>query len=87
MAFNRKEVEKIWENVKANHKALDHCRGPHDFHVHEKLRGGTPRNYKCSKCGGVLDSVNYYWYKKGIEHGLQTSQRSPEPPDSVRPSS
>jgi hypothetical protein len=62
------EVKGIWKEVKANHKLLDECEGPHDFAEIEKERR-FPMQFRCSKCGGTVDGTAYSWYQHGLEHG------------------
>jgi predicted SprT family Zn-dependent metalloprotease len=62
----KEEVQQIFEEVKANLKRLDGCKGPHDF---EKDGEGIRAKYRCKKCKGTLDKINYSWYEKGLEHG------------------
>jgi hypothetical protein len=60
------EIDKIWEEVKANSKRIDECKGPHDF---EKEGEGIGAKYRCKKCKGRINGVSYFWYTKGLEHG------------------
>lgn len=65
-----REINEIWEQVKANHARLDSCAGPHDFSIEGRKQGQLVRDWQCSKCGGTLDSVNVQWYRKGLaDHG------------------
>lgn len=70
------DVKKIWEEVKANHAALNACGGhvfePSEFYDKESRR--VPRTYKCTKCGGTVDSVRVHWYKLGLEHAGKQAQ-------------
>jgi hypothetical protein len=69
--LEHKEMMKIWEDVKANHKRLRECVGPHDFveasYVVEAL--GITRKYRCLKCDGIIDAIACDWYKLGLKHG------------------
>ena len=60
----------LWEDVKANHRALEACVGPHDFTQMpaEARRSASPR-FKCGKCAGVVDNHAHHWYKLGLKHG------------------
>lgn len=62
------EARRIFEQVKVNQARLDACEGPHDFCIEHRRVGTIVRDYKCRKCGGVLDSINVGWYKRGLEH-------------------
>ncbi|KKN18695.1 hypothetical protein LCGC14_0953110 [marine sediment metagenome] len=66
------EVDRIFEEVKANHAKLDACDG-HDFEPCERI-GELVRSYKCMRCFGVLDAVNRRWYECGRVHGAQGRQ-------------
>lgn len=70
------DVNAIWEEVKANKAKLDACEGPHDLQPDESTKyatakdgGAICRKYKCTRCGGLVDSVNAHWYIKGLTHG------------------
>jgi len=60
------DFDQIWTDVQANSKKLRECPGPHDF-VQEGE--GIRRMYRCSKCGGTVDTIRYYWYLEGLKHG------------------
>lgn len=61
-------IKDIWEEVKANQKKLSDCPGSHEFVEEGK---GVRHMYRCSKCGGTIDSVNYFWYLEGLKHGIR----------------
>ena len=63
----RKEVDEIFQMVKANSKQLEGCAVPHDFTPF----GERPifRKERCSKCGGEVDAIAAMWYKRGLKHG------------------
>jgi hypothetical protein len=67
----KEQIKQIWEGVKANHKILDDCPGPHDFQRSEQRFS----DYKCSKCGGKVGSSDYYWYAKGLQDGQIVEQQ------------
>jgi hypothetical protein len=72
MPITAEDSKRIWEAVKANHAALARCEGPHDFQPKEggRMLGKTiTRDYKCTKCGGEIDNLYYYWYSMGLKHG------------------
>lgn len=66
--IKRPEMDKIFQEVKANSAALNSCSG-HNFEVHTKYDSGFVRKYKCSNCGGTADAIAVSWYRKGLEHG------------------
>lgn len=71
--------DQVWADVQANSKKLRECPGPHDF-VQEGE--GIRRMYRCSKCGGTVDPIRYYWYLEGLRHGMnerfQTVEEDPD---------
>ena len=66
--MKREELQKIFEDVKANHASLRDCEGPHNFSVLDTYPSGLPRDYKCSKCGGTLRSTDALRYQEGLLH-------------------
>lgn len=63
--LSKKDCERIWEGVQANAKALRECEGPHVFEdVTPDKRIG--KDYRCTRCGGVLSSINKHWYEQGL---------------------
>jgi len=66
--LKKKEINQIWEEVKANHKKLRECEGPHEF---EKENDGLHfrAQYRCKKCGGTVRGHEYQWYMEGLRHG------------------
>lgn len=64
----RDEVFALWEQVKANHKRLDECQGPHVFVslTPEKQIG---QRFRCDRCQGEADGVHVHWYRLGLAHG------------------
>ncbi len=68
--ISREEADQLFREVKANHARLDACAGPHDFQVNEMYpHGKLVRNYKCSKCGGIVETLHKNWYERGLAHG------------------
>jgi hypothetical protein len=62
------DAKKLWDNVKANGRALDNCEGPHRFEpTVPTVKLG--RVYRCAKCGGEADSIAVRWYEMGLRHG------------------
>jgi hypothetical protein len=71
-------MRNIFEEVKANQALLKSCVKPHDFSIclerHTKvvLENPTPTQrfgakWKCSKCGGVVDSLHKINYDAGLK--------------------
>ena len=69
MALSKEEVQKIFGEVRANRALLDACAAPHTFLPHEKYVGGLVRSFKCSKCGGIVETLHKHWYEMGLKHG------------------
>ena len=77
-------VDKIFQQVKANSAKLDSCAGPHVFSVPLERRTKEPVtgtltpaqrfgcHWRCSQCGGQVDSITKLWYEKGLKHGQGT---------------
>jgi hypothetical protein len=70
--FYREAIMTLLDEVKANIAFLDNCDTPHDFAPHEKYNPDDPdsqlyRNYRCSKCGGTLATMEAHWYKQGLK--------------------
>ena len=69
------QMQAMWNEVKANHKRLNECQGPHDFvGVESELRytlkdGSVYGRYVCKKCNGKVFPNDKIWYERGIEHG------------------
>ena len=59
--------DKIWEDVKENHKKLNSCT-IHDF---KDITPDRPfgKKYKCMNCGAELDGINVSYYNLGLKHG------------------
>lgn len=76
--FKRPEIDKIFQEVKANSALLDACSKPHDFSIcidrrtKQVLDNPTPAQrfgakWKCSKCGGVVDGLRKISYCDGLK--------------------
>ena len=63
--ISKKEIRKIWVDVKANHKLLDSC-SKHQFQPHES--SNMSRRFECKNCKGVVGLVEKSWYEKGLNH-------------------
>jgi hypothetical protein len=64
----------IWDRAVANRKVLDECQVPHDF-VDVTPERNIGKDYRCSKCGGVVESLHRYWYEQGLKHGVVGASR------------
>lgn len=73
MAYlTRDDANRIWAEVKENHRKLDSCPGPHDLYPdepHGPGSGGRLPDMRCRKCGGKLRRMEAIYYLKGVEHG------------------
>jgi hypothetical protein len=60
----------VLAEVRANLKILEACPGPHDF---QKIDDGKTfgAKWRCSKCGGVVDSSAAAWYTRGLAHAAK----------------
>jgi hypothetical protein len=65
----------IMVDVRANLAKLNAC-PRHDFQGIQDTSLGTLgdgskwfRDYRCTRCGGKVDSHGYHWYQRGVEHG------------------
>lgn len=67
----KKEINKIWEEVKANNKRLRNCEGPHQFQLADDKRINS--KYRCALCGGTVDTIAFKWYMDGLKHGQKRS--------------
>lgn len=77
--FKRPEIDTIFKEVKANQAMLSDCAKPHDFSIaldrrtKEPIHGGiTPHQrfgckWKCSKCGGIVDTLHKLHYEQGLK--------------------
>lgn len=75
--FPKKELQKIFDEVKENREKLEQCPGPHDFSIKEASNIPGKR-WKCSLCLGTIDVVDKFWYEKGLKHGLEKNKRTPD---------
>lgn len=58
------DTKAILVEVKANMAKLESC-PRHDFQRNENKLFSK---FRCSVCGGTVDSITVHWYKKGLEH-------------------
>lgn len=63
------EINEIWQQVRANSERLKSCARPHDFSEVTRMVGVIPREYRCSKCQGTVDSIHRSWYLEGLKDG------------------
>jgi Zn finger protein HypA/HybF involved in hydrogenase expression len=75
------QTEEILADVKNNIAVLAKCLGPHNFsicldrHTREPIDGAPTQAqsfgawWRCSKCGGRVESLHKFWYEKGVHHG------------------
>ena len=70
-------INEIFKQVKRNHKKLDECVGPHDFKPLIEDGDKLIRDYRCTRCGGVIDAINKIWYDRGRIHGLEDGLNNP----------
>jgi hypothetical protein len=67
--MNRREADKLWDEVEANHRKLDGCQGPHDFAQVDPGPSKLGATYRCQKCGGTVGHLHKLWYEIGLRHG------------------
>jgi hypothetical protein len=65
--MDKTEVDKIWKEIKENHRKLDDCIG-HDFSIVLDADKPYKTKYQCTKCKGTVEWREKHWYQKGIEH-------------------
>ena len=63
------KYDKIWEEVKENHKKLNNC----NLHYFIDITPEKPfgKKYRCKNCKGVLDGINVSYYNLGLKHGKE----------------
>lgn len=79
--MTKAELERIWEEVKANHARLRGCQFPHEFATEpDPLRPKGPPRWRCSKCNGTLEYIHGGYYNDGLRHGRgDLTTREPDP--------
>lgn len=65
-----KDINQAWEKIKANRELLDGC-ACHNFSIDLLPDKTMGKRWKCTRCGGEVNSENKYWYELGIEHSKQ----------------
>lgn len=61
------ELKEIMEEVKENHRKLDSC-SRHLFNEDLTPERRLNKQWKCSNCGGYINSSEKLWYEKGLCH-------------------
>jgi len=64
----KKEVNKIWEEVKANQKLLKECKRPHLFTPIDDVNKINCK-YECAKCKGIVTQAIAKAYIEGFRDG------------------
>ena len=67
--LSKERIREIWEEVKANKKLMDNCAGPHDFSEMSTSGGMMRTQFRCAKCGGVVNGAYRRAYEEGLAHG------------------
>ena len=68
--ITRAEVKKVFADVQENARVLAACPG------HKFLRVEPDRlfsKYRCTVCGGTVDTTQARWYERGVEHGRKSA--------------
>lgn len=59
--------DEILRRAESNHATLMGCSG-HEFVPHDADIMGAPEDqYRCVRCGGLLDTTAHHWYAVGVE--------------------
>ena len=72
--LKRQELDKIFQQVKANLKLLESCPRhnfsvPVDRHTKQPIPDKvTFCDWRCSECGGWVDGLAKRWYEQGMAH-------------------
>ena len=67
--ISKDRIKEIWEEVKANQKLMEGCEGPHDFFAMSTTGGMMRTQFRCVKCGGVVNGAYRRAYEEGLAHG------------------
>ena len=67
--MSEEKLDELWKEVQKNAKRLDECEGAHDFIAVPPAPDGLQREYICKKCNGIIRSLEWLWYTRGLEHG------------------
>lgn len=68
--ITKEEQMKIMEDIRNNNKLLESC-NLHDFSIEVPQKHTILSKWKCSNCGGIVDSTQKQWYEKGLNHANQ----------------
>lgn len=63
----RPDLERLWTQVRVNQTALEQCSG-HDFSIPMEPKRQLGQRWRCSHCGGHVDTVAKHWYERGKRH-------------------
>lgn len=55
------------KKAQANSKLLRDCDRPHSFVPEDS--DSIVSDYRCTKCGGVVNKIHALWYDRGLEDG------------------
>lgn len=58
----------LWDAVKQNHATLDACPA-HDFSIDTTPEKPIGKTWRCTACGGTVDSIWKGAYETGRRHG------------------
>ena len=61
--LSKEEIRGMILEIKKNNKLLDSC----SFHNFDTFIIDKTK-WKCSNCGGIVDTSHKRWYEKGIAH-------------------
>lgn len=67
--LSREDVRKTWADAQANAKLLRECPGPHNFVAESDPPMRRVSRYRCTICGGTVNSSAAKWYEDGLRHG------------------
>lgn len=68
--ISKEQIQKIWSDVQANSRALDAC-ARHSF-VDETPEKKLGKKWRCSACGGTVETTAKHFYELGFKHGAGT---------------
>lgn len=68
--FTNAQIDEIAKDVKANMDKLESC-DRHEFTIPHRKIGELVRDWRCTKCGGHVESSYKRWYERGLKHGAQ----------------
>lgn len=65
--ISKNEVMGIYETVKANQLKLSECK-LHDFSIDVVPHTNINKTWKCTNCGGKVNSSAKLWYETAMQH-------------------